>query len=121
MTTDRCPTCGGPRLYALTYRHVPNGCQLGAAQDATRAADHERLDGRAWTCPGTLPTAPARLAGLPRIVRPATEAERTLSAALTGTEPGPDAVAVVVRVAVGVPHVYVDGHDPDAAEEVPAP
>ncbi len=50
MTTPvpSCPECQGVFLLgdpagALTVQHVPNACSLGAAQDATQAADHERL------------------------------------------------------------------------------
>lgn len=43
-----CPECGGPRYVdhpagVLVYRHEVNACSLGAAQDATQAADAERL------------------------------------------------------------------------------
>ncbi len=43
-----CPECGGARYVdhpagPLVYRHVVSGCSLGAAVDATVAADAERL------------------------------------------------------------------------------
>ncbi len=46
MTVDGpvCPACAGPHLYGYTWRHGQS-CRLGAAEDATRAADHERLGG----------------------------------------------------------------------------
>lgn len=39
-----CPECAGPWLYRLTFRHT-NDCTLHAAEDATQAADSERLSG----------------------------------------------------------------------------
>lgn len=84
MTTPSpvCPTCAG--LFqlnhpagALTVAHVPNGCALGAAQDATQAADVERLSD---------PYGPASLDRAP------TPTEVTLAAVLG--LPAPDAVTI---------------------------
>ena len=35
-----CPECAGPWLYNLVWQHVPGGCSLLTALDATQANDH---------------------------------------------------------------------------------
>lgn len=62
-----CPECGGPALYNWVVRHT-NICTIRDAEDATQAADRERLD----HLPGRWPFGNAGL------TRPATAAERTL-------------------------------------------
>lgn len=69
-----CPVCGGARLYGLTFDHWPTGCALRDADDATVAADYQRL---AWVNP------------YDGLTRPATAAEQTLATALGW--PGPTA------------------------------
>jgi len=61
-----CPTCAGAWLYSLTFDHGPD-CALRAADDATVAADHERL---MFSRPGYA------------LVRPATPPEQSLAVAL---------------------------------------
>jgi hypothetical protein len=87
--TRACPECAGPQMLnhpagALTFQHVPNGCSLGAAQDAAQAADAERL---------------ADPLGPSSIERPPTAAEVRLAQHL-GIATGLDAV-VVTRVTEG--------------------
>lgn len=63
---ERCPSCAGPLLAdhpgGLVIQH-DLACELLAREDATRAADHQRLDGGWWP-----------------IERPATATERRLLA-----------------------------------------
>ena len=71
-TTVTCPECSVPQLAShpggtLEFGHVPNGCPLGAAEDATRGADAHR---HRFSPAGFL--------------RPATPTERVLLAAVAG-------------------------------------
>ncbi len=43
MTARSCPTCAGAWLYGLTFDHAVVGCPIRDADDATVAADNERL------------------------------------------------------------------------------
>ena len=43
--TRSCPTCAGTWLYGLTFDHAVVGCPIRDADDATVAADNERLAG----------------------------------------------------------------------------
>jgi hypothetical protein len=65
-----CPSCGGPSRIADVSRFDPLriapvlGCDVLAAEDATRAADHQRMHpGRSFTRPAT-PTELALLTAL---------------------------------------------------------
>lgn len=123
MSSDKgraCPECGGTWLYCLTFDHVgDNGCGLRAADDATIAADHERLAGAPW--------------GMLR--RPATETEQAFGAALGMPAwsppagiggPAPPMLTVVTAATVSVRRrrlQWGDGplFDPDAVVPVNAP
>lgn len=41
--TRSCPTCVGAWLYGLTFNHAVVGCPIRDADDATVAADNDRL------------------------------------------------------------------------------
>lgn len=80
--TPRCPECQGVFLIghpagALTVQHVPNACDLGATQDLTKAADHDRLSDRL---------------GPESLDREPTPAELTLAAA--AGLPAPDLITI---------------------------
>lgn len=67
-----CPECSGPHMEGhpagiLVFRHVPNGCSLGEAQDSCHVADVDAL---------------ADPLGPVEFDRPPTPAERTLIDAL---------------------------------------
>lgn len=90
-----CPECAGPRYVdhpagPLVYRHVPNGCSLGAAQDATVAADAERTSD---------PLSPST-------TRPPTAAEATLLASLAMPVPATVEVARLTRSSAVVRREY---------------
>lgn len=65
-----CPDCAGPWLNGWRWQHSATDCALRAAEDATQAADAQRLRelGRTYT-------------------RPITPAEARLWQAVTGVEP----------------------------------
>ncbi len=44
--TRSCPTCAGAWLYGLTFNHAVVGCPIRDADDATVAADNDRLASR---------------------------------------------------------------------------
>jgi len=79
-----CPECAGPRLpdhpAGLVISHLAT-CTLGAAEDATKAADHERT------------------ATMRRYTRLATAAEVTLLASLGMTLP--EGTTTVERITTG--------------------
>lgn len=84
-----CPECNGPRLVShpsgMTFRHGP-ACTLGVAEDATMAADFDRMFNPApYLCLPDLP--PARFDRVPTV------AELTLLAA-SGVAVMPDTVTV---------------------------
>lgn len=77
-----CPSCHGQRLNAhpagpLTYQHTPT-CPHQASEDATKHADHQRLNGR--EAPPLPDPEHATNPNHPRggYTRPATPTERTL-------------------------------------------
>lgn len=110
-----CPECAGPWLYTLTFRHGP-GCSLGAAQDATRAADAERI----------------RRRGGEALTRPSTAAEVALIAqwrpedATASEEPQTSVEAIAETVAVlrltvdGIAPPYDTVVNPDPTEGDPS-
>lgn len=83
-----CPTCSGSQLAGhpagwLAWQHT-TVCDIGDAEDATRAADHERTYSRHTV---RLPDG--------TFTRPTTDAERTLLNALGHTTP--DTLATTVQ------------------------
>ena len=95
-----CPSCAGPRLAhhpaGPVWRHAVQ-CVLLRAEDATRAADHERLTSQ-----------PRQIGGAHPFTRPTTAAERTLMAA--AGHPVPDGASTVVTVlTTGLVHRAVGG------------
>jgi len=104
-TAAACPECSGPWLHTLTFLHGI-GCSLKVAQDATRAADAERI----------------RRRGGEAFTRPATAAEVALVAqwrpeGSTASEAPQTSVAVVADT-VAVLALTVDGIAPPADDVV---
>jgi hypothetical protein len=96
-----CPVCSGPWLYNWTVRHTLT-CTLGLAEDATHAADVDRLA--------------YRLTGYER---PSTPAELALAAVLGWSAMAGRAPMTSVRsVTRSIVHRVVDGIDPDAPATV---
>lgn len=104
MTRERaaCPECGGPWLHRFTFRHLPNGCAIGMAEQATQYADYRRFE----------------VLGRPALRRKSTAAELALAEVFRGgpTE-DPDPVTIVIRDAVGVHYRIVAGVDPEGRLE----
>lgn len=100
MTDRMCPDCGGEWLRNFVFRHDPRNCEIRAADDATQAADHERLN---W----------AR-----EVVRPSTDTEIILVATMSDTPVSTaEAVTTVTRTATGVHNRVVAGINPDYPKE----
>lgn len=94
-----CPECAGPHVRNYVFKHDPLHCALRAAEDATQAADHERL----------------AATGYAPLLRLATGAEVTLVTALRGTAPTDPAPMTEVHALVdGVLVRTVDGYRPEA-------
>lgn len=88
MTTPaRCPHCGGPWLYSLTFQHR-HGCRLQPSEDARRAADMAAFN----RC------------GTAVLTRPITAAEHRLFTARDGTPPTPDALVTVTQHTTTIHH-----------------
>lgn len=96
-----CPECGGARLWNFTYRHDPAACSVRQEEDATQAADWERLSSQSGT----------------ELVREATPTELQLVQSLTvspvPTDPDLPALTVVTERIGGLRYRVIAGTDPD--------
>lgn len=98
-----CPECAAPALYNWVLRHT-NNCTIRDAEDATQAADRERLKSTRGVWP---------FAGV-TFKRPTTATERVLLVA-SGHTPSDEALTVVTWQ--GYRHRVIDGLD--AAPSLP--
>ncbi len=109
-----CPECGGEWIRNYTFRHKVNQCSILNREDATQAADEERLNISSWQ----------------GITRTATSAELELAEAIYGympvaeakihpaDQPNPEAQTVtthVARLAPGIRTRTIAGLNPDNA------
>lgn len=85
-----CPECAAPALYNWVLRHT-NNCTIRDAEDATQAADRERLDRSPWG-----------------FLRPTTTTERVLLVA-AGFTPTTEAQTKVLWR--GYRHRVIDGYE----------
>lgn len=95
-TPWQCPECGGPWLRNYVFRHTPNQCTILQREDATQAADAQRL------------------ASISRYTRPATAAEVLLLKHLAGPAAAADEdPQTVVSGSPALRHRVINEFDPD--------
>jgi hypothetical protein len=94
VTAPPCPACAGSWLYGFTFDHRLD-CRIRDAEDATRAADLDRIS-VPWP-----------------LTRPSTAAELELSAAFDASALTAEPVTIVRHATPGVLVRVVAGVDPD--------
>lgn len=113
MTPETCPECGARRVRNWVYDHrrANPACSIGNREDATQAADHERLraGGRwmpAFRTPAEASSNEAAL--VPGFLRPSTAAELALAGI---AEPTGDEETHVRKRVDGIHHRVIAGVD----------